>query len=51
MAQLIALAPGGNVASFGNYGITDYSVISRTALHELAHAWPARGWGSTYRRF
>jgi len=45
MAQLVALAPGGNVASPGEYGITEYAVISRTALHELSHAWPSRQWG------
>jgi len=44
MAQLVALAPGGNVASPGEYGITEYAVISRTALHELTHAWPSQQW-------
>jgi hypothetical protein len=51
MQKLIDVAPGGNVESPGKYGITYYGVISRTALHELAHAWPARSLGGTYRPF
>ena len=51
MAQLASTIPGGNVASPQGHGITEYSVISRTALHELTHAWPARQLGSTYRLF
>ncbi|KAI9781659.1 MAG: hypothetical protein M1839_005876 [Geoglossum umbratile] len=43
--EIIDSAPNGDLASPPGEGITDYNVVSRTALHELAHAFPARTHG------